>query len=176
MHRTSRSTPLRESPFAFTRPPHLVTMTFRRRYRGVAVATVEAPLTRDGLERHFLGREAYRRTRWVVARRGPAVALVEVRKAGGRGDPLFAPIVEARVLALPGESAMVDAPEVDTGVPSQLARVARERAPGARCVVVLGLAFTSPTRRMLPVSSVAPLSLIVWKNISSPTISTSMNA
>jgi hypothetical protein len=33
---------------------------------------------------------------------------------------------------------MVDAPEVDTGVPSQLARVARERAPGARCVVVLG--------------------------------------
>jgi hypothetical protein len=32
----------------------------------------------------------------------------------------------------------VDAPEVDTGVPTQLARVARERAPGARCVVVQG--------------------------------------
>jgi hypothetical protein len=107
-------------------------------YRGVAVATVAAPLTRDGLERHFLGREAYRRTRWVVASRGPEVALVEVRKAAGRGDPLFAPIVEARVLALPGECALVDAPEVDTGVPSQLARVARERAPGARCVVVRG--------------------------------------
>jgi hypothetical protein len=108
------------------------------RYRDVAVATVEAPLTRDGLERHFLGREAYRRTRWVVARRGPDVALVEVRKAAGRGEELFAPIVEVRVLALPGECVLVDAPEVDTGVPSQLARAARERAPGARCVVVQG--------------------------------------
>jgi hypothetical protein len=108
------------------------------RYRDVAVATVEAPLTRDGLEGHFLGREAYRRTRWVVARRGPEVALVEVRKAAGRGEELFAPIVEARVLALPGECVLVDAPEVDTGVPSQLARVAREQATGARCVVVQG--------------------------------------
>jgi hypothetical protein len=108
------------------------------RYRDVAVATVEAPLTRDGLERHFLGREAYRRTRWVVARRGPDVALVEVRKAAGRGEELFAPIIEVRVLALPGECVLVDAPEVDTGVPSQLARAARERAPGVRCVVVQG--------------------------------------
>jgi hypothetical protein len=108
------------------------------RYRDVAVATVEAPLTEEALRRHFLGREAYRRTRWVVARNGPAAALVEVTKAGGPGDPLFAPIVALRVLALPGECALVDAPEVDTGVPSQLARAARELAPGARCVVVQG--------------------------------------
>jgi hypothetical protein len=108
------------------------------RYRDVAVATVEAPLTEEGLERHFLGREAYRRTRWVVARNGPATALVEVTRAAGQGDPLFAPIVALRVLALPGECALVDAPEVDTGVPSQLARAARELAPGARCVVVQG--------------------------------------
>jgi hypothetical protein len=108
------------------------------RYRDVAVATVQAPLTAEGLQRHFLGREAYRRTRWVVARNGPAAALVEVAKAGGPGDPLFAPIAALRVLALPGECALVDAPEVDTGVPSQLARAARELAPGARCVVVQG--------------------------------------
>lgn len=108
------------------------------RYRDVAVATVEAPLTKDGLERHFLGREAYRRTRWVVARRGPEAALVEVSRAPGRGDPLFSPVVAVRVLALPGECALVDAPEVDTGVPTQLARAARQRAPGARCVVVCG--------------------------------------
>ena len=108
------------------------------RYRDVAVATVQAPLTAEGLQRHFLGREAYRRTRWVVARNGPAAALVEVAKAGGPGDSLFAPIAALRVLALPGECALVDAPEVDTGVPSQLARAARELAPGARCVVVQG--------------------------------------
>ena len=108
------------------------------RYRDVAVAAVEAPLTKDGLERHFLGREAYRRTRWVVARCGPEAALVEVSKAHDRGDPLFSPIVSARVLALPGECVLVDAPEVDTGVPTQLARAARELAPSARCVVVQG--------------------------------------
>jgi hypothetical protein len=108
------------------------------RYRDVAVATVEVPLTEEGLERHFLGREAYRRTRWVVARNGPAAALVEVTKAAEPGDPLFSPIVGVRVLALPGECALVDAPEVDTGVPTQLASAARELAPGARCVVVQG--------------------------------------
>jgi hypothetical protein len=108
------------------------------RYRDVAVAAVDAPLTAAGLERHLLGREAYRRTRWVVARRGPEAALVQVTRAPGDGDRLFAPITGVRVLAGPDECALVDAPEVDTGVPTQLARAAMERAPGARCVVVQG--------------------------------------
>jgi len=106
------------------------------RYRDVSVATVERGLSAEDLERHFLGREAYRRTRYVVARRGPEVALVEVTKASEL--PLLSPIVGVRVLAPPGECAVVDAPEVDTGVPSQLARAARALAPGARCVVVQG--------------------------------------
>jgi hypothetical protein len=108
-----------------------------RRYREVAVAGVPGDLTAEGLERHFLGREAYRRTRYVVARRGPDTAVVEVTRA--EDGPLFSPIVGVRVLALPGECSLVDAPEVDTGVPTQLARAARELAPAARCVVVQGL-------------------------------------
>jgi hypothetical protein len=103
----------------------------------VAVAGVTGDLTAEGLNRHFLGREAYRRTRYVVARRGPDTAVVEVARADD--GPLFSPIVGVRVLALPGECALVDAPEVDTGVPTQLARAARELAPAARCVVVQGL-------------------------------------
>jgi hypothetical protein len=106
------------------------------RYREVAVAAVEGDLTAEGLERHFLGREAYRRTRYVVARHGDATAVVEVSKADD--GPLLSPIVAVRVLALPGECALVDAPEVDTGVPTQLALAARELAPAARCVVVQG--------------------------------------
>ena len=106
------------------------------RYREVAVARVAGELTAEGLERHFLGREAYRRTRYVVARRGAETAVVEVTKA--EDGPLFSPIVGVRVLALPGECSLVDAPEVDTGVPTQLARAARELAPEARCVVVHG--------------------------------------
>ena len=42
------------------------------------------------------------------------------------------------MLALPHECAYVVDPEVDTGIPSSLAAVAREQAPGARCVVVEG--------------------------------------
>jgi len=106
------------------------------RYRDVSVAGVDGRLTTAGLERHFLGREAYRRTRYVIARRGPEAALVQVTKASEA--PLCSPIVAVRVLALPGDCAVVDAPEVDTGVPTQLARAARELAPGARCVVVQG--------------------------------------
>ena len=101
------------------------------------MASVPGDLTTEGLERHFLGREAYRRTRYVVARHGPDTAVVEVARA--EDGPLFSPIVGVRVLALPGECSLVDAPEVDTGVPTQLARAARELAPAARCVVVHGL-------------------------------------
>ncbi len=56
------------------------------RYRGVAVSTVPAdvPLDEPSLRAHFLGRDAYRRTRFVVARRDPDVpgptALLRVTK------------------------------------------------------------------------------------------------
>ena len=52
--------------------------------------------------------------------------------------PLFSPVVEMSVLARADETAFVDAPETDTAVPTQLARVAARQAPGARCVVVRG--------------------------------------
>ncbi len=52
--------------------------------------------------------------------------------------PLFAPVVDVDVLAGPGDTAWVDAPDADTSVPSELGRVAREQAPTARCVVVAG--------------------------------------
>ena len=107
-------------------------------YRKVSVATVDVPLTAEALTAHFLGREVYRATRFVVVRPsvGDATAVVEV----GHPDDgaLFAPVKAVDVLALPGECAYVVAPEVDTGIPSSLAAVARERAPAARCVVVEG--------------------------------------
>jgi hypothetical protein len=106
------------------------------RYREVAVASLTGGLDADSLQRHFLGREVYRRTRYVVARHGTDAAVVEVAKA--HEGPLFSPVVSVRVLALPAETAVVDAPAVDTGVPTQLARAALKLAPGARCVVVQG--------------------------------------
>ncbi|MGW4472725.1 DUF7714 family protein [Nonomuraea sp. NPDC004354] len=101
-------------------------------YRGVSVAQV------DRLdERFFLGREAYRRTRFLVVRdaRG-GTALLRVEKESD--EPLFSPVTRVEVLAAPEECAYVVAPEADTAVPSTLARVALARAPGARAVVVEG--------------------------------------
>lgn len=102
-------------------------------YRRVSVATVEGPLSSEALTAHFLGRAAYRHTRFIVARAGGDTALVRVEKAGD--DDLFMPITSVEVLALPHECVYVRAPEVDTGIPSALAQV---DGRGARCVVVEG--------------------------------------
>lgn len=107
------------------------------RDRAVSVARLDGALETGRLHRHLLGREVYRRTRYVVAWSGDEVALVRVE----RTDPeaLFAPVTDLEVLATPSECVWLEAPTIDTTVPTQLARVAREQAPGARCVVVRGL-------------------------------------
>lgn len=107
------------------------------RYRGVSVTTVDVPLEAEVLAQHFVGREAYRRTEYIVVRRGPQTAVLKVAKAPG--DELFLPIVQVEMLAGPEDCAFVDAPDVDTGVPTQMARAAVGLAPGAWCVVVHGL-------------------------------------
>ena len=104
------------------------------RYRQVALAT--APGTVAKAPSYFLGREAYRRTHYIVVRNGPEVGFVNVTKASD--EPLFSPIVVAELLASPSETAFVEDPEVDLGVPSQLAAAAIRLAPGMRCVVVKG--------------------------------------
>jgi hypothetical protein len=113
-------------------------MTTNRRpraYREVSVARVEVPLTGESLTEHFLGRECYRRTRYVVVQNGDDTAVVGIEPANP--EPLFSPAASVEVLALPAETAYVSRPDIDTGVPSQLAKVAAER-PGARAVVVEG--------------------------------------
>ena len=101
----------------------------------VSIADVDVDLTAANLERVFLGRECYRRTRYLVVRRGDETALVEVVLAST--DPLFSPATAVTVLAAPHETVLVRHPDVDTAVPSQLAKVAVEH-PSARCVVVEG--------------------------------------
>jgi hypothetical protein len=105
-------------------------------YRNVSVADVPVALDRSSLRSFFVGRPVYRRTKYVVARHGGAAAVVEVTKESEL--PLFSPVTSMSVLAPASQTAFVDAPETDTAVPTQLARVALGRAPGARCVVVRG--------------------------------------
>jgi hypothetical protein len=106
------------------------------RYREVAVTSVDLPLVPERLRQRFLGREAYRRTRYIAVRGRDGVALLQVAKASE--EPLFSPITEVEVLAGPDESAWLTRPEVDVGVPTQLCREALAGAPEARCVIVQG--------------------------------------
>jgi hypothetical protein len=105
-------------------------------YRNVSVADVPVPLDEPGVSAYLLGRPAYRRTRYLVVRHGAASAVLEVSKESEQ--PLFSPIVAVRLVAPAEETALVDAPQADTAIPAQLARVAAERAPQARCVIVRG--------------------------------------
>jgi hypothetical protein len=105
-------------------------------YRNVSVADVPVPLDEPSVRGYLLGRPAYRRTRYLVARHGTASAVLEVSKESEQ--PLFSPITAVALVAAAEETAFVDAPHADTAIPSQLARVAAERAPQARCVIVRG--------------------------------------
>jgi hypothetical protein len=108
------------------------------RYRGVSVARIpdDVPLDAAGLRAHLVGRPAYRRTRFVVARQGSRTALASVLRASD--TELFSPVVALELIAGPERCAYLVEPEVDTGVPTQLCRVALDRAPGVPAVVVEG--------------------------------------
>ncbi len=107
------------------------------RYRGVSISDLDFPLEPARLIEHFTNREAYKTTEFIVCRRGGETALLRVQKE--EGPELFLKIRKVEVLAGRDECAYVTAPDVDTGVPTDLARAAGELAPGKRCVVVQGL-------------------------------------
>ncbi len=102
-------------------------------YRGLSVQEVDIPLTEEAVLDHLLGREVYRRTDFLALRSHGATALVAVRKASL--EPLFSPVIEARLLAGPNETAWVESPETDVGNATSLSEAA---VPGARANVVLG--------------------------------------
>ena len=111
--------------------------TMPSRYRQVSLAVVPS-LSPDDLVARFTGREAYRRTRFVVARLEgdpDSCALVELARDGS--DDLFSPAVAARVLASADECAFMRDDGADPGIASHLAGVALRR-PDRRCVVVEG--------------------------------------
>jgi hypothetical protein len=111
--------------------------TITRPYRGLSVQEVDVPLTEMDLVPFLLGREVYRRTEYLVLRNGGETAVVAVRKASL--DPLFSPVVQARVLAGPDEVVSVDSPETDVGNATALARTALAHSrSGVRAYVVRG--------------------------------------
>lgn len=114
-----------------------------RQYRSVAFTDVTDDadgLDDQSLRDFFLSRQVYRRTRFVVARHGTGIAVVElvVELVKDSEDDLFVDVAQVRVLARRDETVLLTRPDIDTAIPSQLAQVAAEAPAGVRCVVVLG--------------------------------------
>jgi len=92
-------------------------------YRGVSVQAYDGPMTCEGLISHFMGRETYRRTEFIVLRaKGDECAVIAV-DAHDR-EPLFSPITHVEVLALPDSCVYVRDPQTDCGNRSALAALA----------------------------------------------------
>lgn len=102
-------------------------------YRGMSMQEVDIPLTEDAILGYLDGREVYRRTDFLALRGREGITMVEVRKAST--EPLFSPVVDARLMSGPEDTAWVEDPSVDVGNATALARAA---VPGALATVVLG--------------------------------------
>ena len=109
--------------------------TTPERYREVSITDVDVPLEAGPLRALLMSRPVYRRTRYVIVRHGGQAALVEVEKQPS--DALFCEVRDVRLLARPDETAWVVRPDLDPGVPSDLAQAAAG-VQGARCVVLEG--------------------------------------
>ena len=106
-------------------------------YRGVSVTHSTDSFTWDSLTEYFIGREVYRRTRFIVVHEPNGVWLATVERADP--VPLFSQVTKVEILADPNECAFVTDASIDTAVPSNLARSAATHAPDAKAVVVQGL-------------------------------------
>lgn len=114
-------------------PPNFIC----RPYRGVSVQHWDGPLETAAVATVLTGREAYRRTEFIVLRSGDGTALVRIQRAGGE-DQLFQPIERVDWIAGPADCAYVESPETDTGNATQLARAALAHVPDASVCVVEG--------------------------------------
>lgn len=98
-------------------------------YRGVSVQAYDGPMTEHGIASHFLGRETYRRTEFIVLKAPDGGHTVIAVDALDR-EPLFAPIVYVEVLALPDTCSYVRDPQTDCANRSALAALATQHGIG----------------------------------------------
>lgn len=104
-------------------------------YRRVSVQPYAGEMTEKAIRSHLMGREAYRRTDFIVLRKGEETAVVEVT-APDR-ESLFSPIDGVRVLALPPRCTFLESSETDPSNPSALAAAAHRAGVSAADTLVV---------------------------------------
>ena len=110
-------------------------------YRQVSVQPYAGAMTEAAITAHLLGREAYRRTNFIVLHRGEVgaseLAVVAVTRTSD--GPLFSPITSVEVIALPATVVFAEHAPTDCANRSALAELAHQRGVGAdRTLVVQG--------------------------------------
>lgn len=104
-------------------------------YRHVSVQPYHGPMTPAAIESHLLGKDSYRRTRFVVLEQGETCAVAAVSRHSE--EPLFSPITAVEVLALPDTCLLVEDESVDVGNPSALAAKAKALGLGPEATLVV---------------------------------------
>lgn len=92
-------------------------------YRGVSLQPYDGAMNVQDIVSRFIGREAYRRTEFVVLRAPDETYAIIAIDTADR-TPLFAPITHVEVLALPEACIYVRDPATDCGNRSALAALA----------------------------------------------------
>ncbi|WP_051848951.1 hypothetical protein [Thiomonas sp. FB-Cd] len=110
-------------------------------YRQVSVQPYAGAMTQQAITQHLMGREAYRRTNFIVLHGGSvasgALAVVAVERRSD--EPLFSPIIAVEVLSLPETTTFVHDAATDCANRSALALCARQNGvTGQGTVVVQG--------------------------------------
>ncbi len=104
-------------------------------YRGVSVQPYDGAMTEPAIVAHLMGREAYRRTNVIVLRGADDVYALAAIGPRDR-TPLFAPIEQVEVLALPETCRFVTDPETDCANPSALASLAARSGVGPQGTLI----------------------------------------
>jgi hypothetical protein len=105
-------------------------------YRRVSVQRHDGPLTEEALVAHFMDREAYRRTDFVVLRGVDGQTAVIAITCADR-EPLFSPITSVELVAGPGTCRYVVDAATDTGNRSAMADLARRLGVGRNETLVV---------------------------------------
>lgn len=111
-------------------------------YRQVSVQPYEGPMTEEAITAHLMGREAYRRTNFIVLHHGhvedSALSVVAITRTNN--ESLFSPITGVEVLALPDTCVFAKDAQTDCANRSALAALAHRCGVGVdRTLVVWGL-------------------------------------
>lgn len=112
-------------------------------YRSVSLQPYDGAMNEAAINRHFLGREAYRRTDFVVLHSGAwQCAVAAIRRAAkqpvnSQEEPLFSRIVAVEVLALPDRCRFIRDPTIDVANPSAMAALAAQQGVGPDSTLVV---------------------------------------